>query len=424
MFFFTILLYWVKSNFIRKALIQYKNLAFEKISEKNIAAFSRENTGSYISMLTNDAASIEENYLRKSFLILHYVLLFFGTLIMMLRYSIVLTFATIVLGFLPAIASILMGKELSSREKIVSDKNETFVTQLKNLLAGFSVIKSFQAEKETQELFNTTNAKIEESKCKRYWWECLLSAVSQNLCGNLMQFGIFLFGASLAIHGDITAGTVLIFFNLCNFIIMPVNIVPQYLASRRAARGLIEKLSQMTVDNAEHDGKDIDIVLPNHMKKPLLWICIIAVIIVAAIIISVVAKNNARWVKINDIKGYADFSDTQIEKITLRKSVTSPEWAVFRDDDLLSQWEAFFKKLELKRGSRPAEADLSLNGGGLRIVIVSTNGKEYSFGIWQTSTECIMELGGKFYITNSSDSPFDETYDEAIARHGMTTPWD
>lgn len=56
MFFFTILLYWVKSNFIRKALIQYKNLAFEKISEKNIAAFSRENTGSYISMLTNDAA--------------------------------------------------------------------------------------------------------------------------------------------------------------------------------------------------------------------------------------------------------------------------------------------------------------------------------------------------------------------------------
>lgn len=161
-----------------------------------------------------------------------------------------------------------------------------------------------------------------------------------------------------------------------------------------------------------------------HMKKPLLWICIIAVIIVAAIIISVVAKNNARWVKINDIKGYADFSDTQIEKITLRKSVTSPEWAVFRDDDLLSQWEAFFKKLELKRGSRPAETDLSLNGGGLRIVIVSTNGKEYSFGIWQTSTECIMELGGKFYITNSSDSPFDETYDEAIARHGMTTPWD
>ena len=44
MFFFTILLYWVKSNFIRKALIQYKNLAFEKISEKNIDKAEQELT--------------------------------------------------------------------------------------------------------------------------------------------------------------------------------------------------------------------------------------------------------------------------------------------------------------------------------------------------------------------------------------------
>ena len=60
----------------------------------------------------------------------------------------------------------------------------------------------------------------------------------------------------------------------------------------------------------------------------------------------------------------------------------------------------------------------------MRIVVVSTNGGEFSFGIWRISTECIMELGGKFYIANSSDCPFDETYDEAIARHGITTPWD
>lgn len=265
MFFFTILLYWFKSKFIRKALIQYKDLAFRKISEKNISSFSRENAGSYISMLSNDAASIEENYLKKSFLILHYILLFFGTLIMMLRYSVVLTVATIILGFLPAIASILMGKELSYREKEVSDKNEMFVSQLKELLSGFSVIKSFQAEKEAQEIFSTTNEKLESSKCARYWWECLLSAVSQNLSGDLMQFGIFIFGAYLAIHGNISAGTVLMFFNLCNFIIMPVNIIPQYFANREAARGLIEKLSNMTVNNLEYYGEGIEIIVPNQI---------------------------------------------------------------------------------------------------------------------------------------------------------------
>lgn len=265
MFVVTVLLYYFKSNFIRNAMVQYRSLVFQKITEKNIAAFSCEYTGSYISLLTHDTSSIEENYLKKTFLLLHYILLFWGTLVMMLRYSIVLTIATVILGLLPAVVSALMGKELAVREKIVSDKSESFVNQLKNLLTGFSVIKSFQSEKEAQELFNTANIVIQESKCKRYWWECLLSTVSENLCGSIMQFGIFLFGAFLAIRGKITAGTVLLFFNLCNFIIMPINIVPQYLASRKAAASLINKLSQMTMDNIDYTGEDIDICLSNSI---------------------------------------------------------------------------------------------------------------------------------------------------------------
>lgn len=34
----------------------------------------------------------------------------------------------------------------------------------------------------------------------------------------------------------------------------------------------------------------------------------------------------------------------------------------------------------------------------MRIVVVSTNGEEISSGIWRISTECIMELGGKFIL--------------------------
>lgn len=143
-----------------------------------------------------------------------------------------------------------------------------------------------------------------------------------------------------------------------------------------------------------------------------------------AIVIAVVYRNNARWIKANDVTGYADFSANRIDKITLRKSVTSPEWAVFNDEDLISKWKEFFQKLELKRVSQPTESDLSINGGGMRVVVASTNGEEFSFGIWQTSTEFIMELGDKFYIPNISNCPFVETYNEAVARHGITTPWD
>lgn len=261
MFLVSAAMYRAKSRFIYKALIQYKNLAFQNLSEKNISAFTRENTGSYISLLTNDVSSVEENYLRKSFLMLHYILVFIGTLGMMFWYSPILTLATLFLAFLPMTASVFMGKEMAAREKDVSDESEKFVSQLQDLLAGFSVIKSFKAEQEAWQIFNDVSRRVEEKKFRRYWWECLLAAVSQDLCANILQFGIFLAGAFLAVRGDITAGTVLIFFNLCNYIIMPVNIVPQYQASRKGAGALIEKLAEITRENAESAGDRVEPML-------------------------------------------------------------------------------------------------------------------------------------------------------------------
>ena len=254
--FIGIAMYWAKSSFVYKALAQYKALAFKNLSEKSISAFSRENTGRYISVLTNDAASVEENYLKRSFLLVYYILLFFGTLGMMFWYSPVLAVATILLSVLPLAASLLMGKELAVREKIVSDKNEGFVSQLKDLLSGFSVIKSFKAERETGRIFDASNQDLEDHKRRRYWWDCLLAAVS-TFCSSIVQFGIFFLGAFLAIRGDITAGTVLIFVNLCNFVLTPINVIPQYWASRKAASVLIEKLAEVTEENAGRAGEAI-----------------------------------------------------------------------------------------------------------------------------------------------------------------------
>ena len=134
--------HWVKGRYIHRALAQYKDLAFRRLSEKSISAFAQENTGRYLSVLTNDVGSIEENYLNRSFLLIYHCLTFLGSLVMMFWYSWPLALATIALSLLPVAASVLMGGELARRETAVSDQNERFVSQLKDLLGGFSVIKS------------------------------------------------------------------------------------------------------------------------------------------------------------------------------------------------------------------------------------------------------------------------------------------
>ena len=255
-----LLMYCFKSRFIHRALRQYKDLAFSRLSEKSISAFSRENTSRYLSALTNDANSIEENYLNRMLLLIYQSALFVGGLVMMLALSWQLALATIGLSLIPIVFSLVMGKELSVREKAMSDQNEKFVAQVKDFLTGFSVIKSFKAEGEVNRLFQTSNRETEQVKERRRLWDTRLTAITQS-CGSVLQIGIFFYGAWLSINGSIQMGTVLIILNLCNCFTQPIQIVPQYWASRKAALSLIQKLAAITKENAGHTGETIPPVL-------------------------------------------------------------------------------------------------------------------------------------------------------------------
>ena len=255
-----LVMYRAKSRFIHRGLAQYKDLAFSRLSQKSIRAFAQENTGRYLSALTNDTNSIEENYLNRSFLLISQVLLFFGSLGMMLWYSWKLALAAILLSLIPIAVTLATGGKLADREKNVSQQNEGYVAMLKDLLSGFSVIKSFKAEEQIISRFAQANTQLEHVKERRRWLDCLITAAATCL-GFLVQFGIFLFGAYLAISGEITAGTVLIMVNLCGLLLNPIQTVPQYWAARKAALALMDKLAELTAQNQQESGVSIPATL-------------------------------------------------------------------------------------------------------------------------------------------------------------------
>jgi len=75
------------SRFVRNAVRQYKEYVFAELLKKNISTFISEDTGKYLSALTNDVTSIETNYLSKIFSLIMQLLTFFGALVMMLYQS-------------------------------------------------------------------------------------------------------------------------------------------------------------------------------------------------------------------------------------------------------------------------------------------------------------------------------------------------
>lgn len=240
--------------FTEKALRQYKDRVFCDVAGKSINSFFVENSATYISALSNDIAGMEENYLRKIFVLVQEAVMFAGAFIMMLWYSPLLTLAAVLLSLLPVAASLAVGGRLAKQEKIVSDKNASFVAAVKDLLTGFSVIKSFKAEAEAIRMFARSNEAVEAAKCRRRRTAIIINVIGL-LAGFITQLGVFLFGAYLALSGrGVTAGVVIVFVQLMNFVVNPIAEVPEILAARKATMALVDKLAAAIAANPESEG--------------------------------------------------------------------------------------------------------------------------------------------------------------------------
>lgn len=246
----------VYPRFLQRAMQQYRDYTFSRLTQKSLRSFSKEGTALYVSALTNDCTSIENNYLTATFTLIELLFCFLGALIMMLYYSPVMLVLAVALSFLPVAVSMTAGNRLTEQEKEISKKNERFVSIVNELLSGFPVIKSFRAETQASRLFSQRNEQAEEAKKNKRRTEQLISLLA-NDAGIIAQMGIFLAGAWLAISGKgVTAGVVIVFVQLMNYILNPISQVPLLWSNRKAAIALMEKLSDALSENVREEGRE------------------------------------------------------------------------------------------------------------------------------------------------------------------------
>ena len=252
--FASFLAYHSKPRFTAKGIGQYKEYVFDRLCQKGIGAFSSENSSLYISALSNDATTVEMNYLANVFVIVENATICIGALVLMFYYSPLLTILSIVLALLPLAASICTGNLVAKAEKTVSDKNETYMSTLKDSLVGFAVIKSFRAEAQMCRIFSDAVKEVTDAKTYRKKMSVLVNGLSST-SGTILQFGIFLIGAYLALTGHgLSAGSVLVFVQLLNFVINPIGVIPQALAEIKASKALIEKVAVALESNVREEG--------------------------------------------------------------------------------------------------------------------------------------------------------------------------
>lgn len=248
--------YASQPRFLERAMRQYKDFAFKKLIGKSISSFRDESAAGYLSALTNDAASIETNYLAQMLAMITKAVTFVGALLLMCRYSLLMTAIAAGLTVLPLIASLLTGNRLQTVESRVSERNGEFTAALSDCLAGFTVVKSFRAEREIFRLFAQSNKALEHEKFTGRRIKTLVGMIGA-VTGIFAQLGVFIAGVYLSMKdGSMTPGAVVLFVNLMNFIISPIAELPGLLACRKAALGLVDKLAAALERSSSREGSE------------------------------------------------------------------------------------------------------------------------------------------------------------------------
>lgn len=252
----SLLNYASQPRFLERAMRQYKDFAFKKLIGKSISSFRDESAAGYLSALTNDAASIETNYLAQMLAMITKAVTFIGALLLMCRYSLLMTAIAAGLTVLPLIASLLTGNRLQTVESRVSERNGEFTAALSDCLAGFTVVKNFRAEREIFRLFAQSNKALEHEKFTGRRIKTLVGMIGA-VTGIFAQLGVFIAGVYLSMKGgSMTPGAVVLFVNLMNFIISPIAELPGLLACRKAALGLVDKLAAALERSSSREGSE------------------------------------------------------------------------------------------------------------------------------------------------------------------------
>jgi ABC-type multidrug transport system fused ATPase/permease subunit len=246
------------TKFRAKAMRQYRAYVFDRLMEKGIQAFSGENSSLYLSALSNDVNTIETDFLAKLQNTVVIAVSFVGAFGLMIFYSPLLTLIAIGFSLLPIIVSVALGNKAAKAEKDVSDQKERYTGMLKDALTGFAVIKSFKAEDSITRLHAESNESVADASKKRTGVNVNVNNAS-GIAGAILQFGVFFVAAAMAISGKgVTPGTAIVFVQLLNYVLGPIETFPAFFAGIKSSFALIEKLAAALHQNVPNEGESIE----------------------------------------------------------------------------------------------------------------------------------------------------------------------
>lgn len=252
-------------SFIISSVVQHfskrlRTAIAEKINKLPLRYFDSHSQGDTLSRVTNDVDTVGQSLNQSLGTVISSSLLLIAVLFMMFYNNVVLSFVTIgsvLIGFV--FVALIMGK--SQRFFRAQQENLASVNgYVEEMYSGHNVIVSYNATEESKKAFKMLNTNLYNSM----WKSQFISGIMMPLMiftGNFGYVMVVLVGASMALNGDVTMGTIVAFMVYVRIFSQPLSQIAQGITTLQqasAAMGRVfEFLAEPEMENDEHKAQQL-----------------------------------------------------------------------------------------------------------------------------------------------------------------------
>ena len=229
----------LRNKLVRKIMSRYKNKVFQSILDRDYRDFSKEKSGKFISVLTENMKKIEKDYLHQYFNISKNLSLMIFSLLAMFIGNWYLTLLVIIASIIPMMISGFIGQKSAYLQKSAMIADQKYLVKVKDILAGFLVIKSFNVKEAIRQDYRNESEKLDEIYFMKGKFDVLANVISQ-LSGMIVFLVAFGGGMYLVFNGYTTIGSVTAIVQLVNFVVMPLNEVGMGMSKFREGQATLD----------------------------------------------------------------------------------------------------------------------------------------------------------------------------------------
>ena len=239
------------------AVEQVRQRILEQVLYRTVAQYNAEGDAAYLSLLTTDLRTLYDDYYMSLFSIVFWGGIMLCALAMYLYISPVMLLAILLVTIPPLVLPRRMNERLKATRDAFSLQMAGYTQQLKELLGGFEIIRSFLREGAYAALHQKAARKARESELD-YQQSLNAMVTNTSLISNLIFPVVMLVGLFLAFDGRLTMGTVSTAASMANFVITPCHQIAQCWAKVKSSQGIRQRLeAAMAEPQAAEQGEPI-----------------------------------------------------------------------------------------------------------------------------------------------------------------------